>query len=471
MDLLEKDEQNVLMTISKNSNVAEGPESVRDVLMHIYRIKDIKNKTLSQLTQIPVPTLAAIRGELIKEGILENKTMFTTNGKTFVEEKLGFRFSPCPINENFLNEFSLESFPSSILTREIIDFLKKFLSNRPESDVQLDQSMATFETQMKRLALLLLNGDVEGRSILLLGDDDATSAIISSTGLAKRIVVIDVDERILSFVSSLPERYQKTKIETYHIDLRNPLLKNLEKNFDIVFTDPPYTLQGAKLFFQRGMYALRNQGTKFYLSYGPKQPFNIWNLQIQIENSGFYLYKIFQSFNKYKGNLRLGQFSNLFIFKLVHSPEILSYHNVFPYNRELYTSEVKQADKPEIESFEQASRSIGYHIIAELYGIKSIGILDPNSLYKKTLELCEKVKLRVVDSYLYIYPPQGLSIIIELAESHIGLHTWPEHDYMSLDVFICDEPQKAHNFVNEIKKLIKPTKVEEIVINRGLNAN
>ena len=106
-----------------------------------------------------------------------------------------------------------------------------------------------------------------------------------------------------------------------------------------------------------------------------------------------------------------------------------------------------------------------------MYGIENEIILEPNNLFKKTLQLCNDVQLQIVDSYLHIYPPQGLSIIITLAESHIGLHTWPEHDYMSLDVFICDDPKKAHDFVNEIKKLIKPEKVEEIVINRGVNAN
>ena len=471
MNFMEIDEQVVLRTISLSSKVAEGPESVREVLINLYREKDIKNKKLSQLTQIPVPTLTAIRGELIKEGILETITTFTEEGRCFVEEKLGFRLSPCPINEAYLSEFSLDKFPQKILTKQNLSILREYISKRPASDVKLDQSMATFETQMKRLTLLLLNGDLEGRSILLLGDDDATSVLISATGLAKRIVVIDIDERILSFVTNLSSQLQKTTIETYHMDLRNPLLKELERKFDIIFTDPPYTLQGAKLFFQRGIYALRNEGTKFYLSFGPKKPFIMWNLHLMINNSGFYLWKTYQSFNKYKGNLRLGQFSNLFIFKMVHSPDVLSNHNISPYNRELYTSEVKQTEFPMGIEFEQRKRSIGYHIIAEMYGIENEIILEPNNLFKKTLQLCNDVQLQIVDSYLHIYPPQGLSIIITLAESHIGLHTWPEHDYMSLDVFICDDPKKAHDFVNEIKKLIKPEKVEEIVINRGVNAN
>ena len=260
---MEKDEQELLRTISLQSKVAEGPESVREVLLYLYRENEIKNKKLSQLTQIPVPTLSAIRGELIKEGILGTITTFTEAGLKFVEEKLGFKFKPCPISKNYLINFSIDLFPSNVLSQESLLFLKNYLSKRPESDVQLDQSMATFESQLKRLSLLLMNGDLEGRSILLLGDDDATSVVLSSTGLAKRIVVLDIDERILSFVSSLPKQHQKTRIETYHADLRNPLPKDLVQGFDIVFTDPPYTLHASKLYYQTVIYALTFNRTNF----------------------------------------------------------------------------------------------------------------------------------------------------------------------------------------------------------------
>ena len=473
MDLTKDNELNILKTISKQANVAEGPESIREVLLQLYREKEIKNKTLSQLTQIPVPTLSAIRGELIKAGILDTITSFTVQGKSFVEQKLGFRFSPCPITESFLNEFELQTFPETVLPQTTVGKLKNYLGQRPESKVELDQSMATFETQIKRLSLLLMNGDVEGRSILLLGDDDATSVVLSATGLAKHITVVDIDERILDFVASTPLEFQKTPIETISYDLRNPFPKDLLQKYDIVFTDPPYTLQGAKLFFQRGLYAFQTEGTKFYLSFGPKQPLILWNLQLQMYNLGFYLWKSYQSFNKYKGNLRLGQFSNLFIFKMVHSPEFLPKQIPQPYTKKFYTSEVKQIDKLSSQinmEFEEPKRPIGYHVLAEFYGIDNEFFLNSNELYKNTLELCYQAKLQVVDSYMYLYPPQGLSIIVTLAESHIGLHTWPEHDYMSLDVFICDEPHKADNFVKSMKDLIKPEKVEEIKINRGLVA-
>jgi len=39
----------------------------------------------------------------------------------------------------------------------------------------------------------------------------------------------------------------------------------------------------------------------------------------------------------------------------------------------------------------------------------------------------------------------GLTGVLLLAESHITVHTWPEHDYAAFDLFMCGicDPQKA----------------------------
>ena len=39
----------------------------------------------------------------------------------------------------------------------------------------------------------------------------------------------------------------------------------------------------------------------------------------------------------------------------------------------------------------------------------------------------------------------GVTGFLVLAESHISVHTWPEHDYAAFDVFMCGdtEPQAA----------------------------
>lgn len=37
------------------------------------------------------------------------------------------------------------------------------------------------------------------------------------------------------------------------------------------------------------------------------------------------------------------------------------------------------------------------------------------------------------------FSPQGISCVVIVAESHISIHTYPEHQYANVDVFSCGE--------------------------------
>lgn len=48
------------------------------------------------------------------------------------------------------------------------------------------------------------------------------------------------------------------------------------------------------------------------------------------------------------------------------------------------------------------------------------------------------------------FHPQGVTVLGLLAESHISIHTWPEHGYAAIDVFTCGQnadPAKACDFL------------------------
>ncbi len=52
----------------------------------------------------------------------------------------------------------------------------------------------------------------------------------------------------------------------------------------------------------------------------------------------------------------------------------------------------------------------------------------------------------VLSSHFHRFGPQrGVTGVLILAESHITVHTWPEHDYAAFDVFMCGtcKPEKA----------------------------
>ncbi|TKB07402.1 MAG: adenosylmethionine decarboxylase [Mesorhizobium sp.] len=62
--------------------------------------------------------------------------------------------------------------------------------------------------------------------------------------------------------------------------------------------------------------------------------------------------------------------------------------------------------------------------------------------------------------------PRGVTGVLVLAESHISIHTWPEHSYAALDVFMCSRarPKEA---IAVLKQEFKPTHVVEYLLARG----
>lgn len=60
----------------------------------------------------------------------------------------------------------------------------------------------------------------------------------------------------------------------------------------------------------------------------------------------------------------------------------------------------------------------------------------------------------------------AFTVIYLLAESHLSIHTWPEHNYVALDVFTCGE-SNTQFIVNELVKYFEPTDKKIINLSRG----
>lgn len=108
---------------------------------------------------------------------------------------------------------------------------------------------------------------------------------------------------------------------------------------------------------------------------------------------------------------------------------------------------------------------VGTHVIAELYGCK--GVLDHvttvQEILTKAAQLCGA---HILHSKFHKFSPQGLTGYLLLSESHISIHTWPEHGYAAIDVFTCGKmnPKVA---VEYIKRQLKARNASVQVIKRG----
>jgi spermidine synthase len=113
-------------------------------------------------------------------------------------------------------------------------------------------------------------------------------------------------------------------------------------------------------------------------------------------------------------------------------------------------------------------KALGKHILIELYGC-NIDILNDVPTIQKAMDTAaELANATIVKSVFHHFSPHGVSGVVVIQESHLAIHTWPEHGYAAVDIFTCGdtlEPWKAHDFLKETLKATNTTSKE---INRGL---
>jgi spermidine synthase len=73
----------------------------------------------------------------------------------------------------------------------------------------------------------------------------------------------------------------------------------------------------------------------------------------------------------------------------------------------------------------------------------------------------------VVNKVSHQFEPHGETIVFILAESHFVLHTYPEQNYISLDLYACNSNINLESIVYSIKEKINTVKVETKLITRG----
>lgn len=96
--------------------------------------------------------------------------------------------------------------------------------------------------------------------------------------------------------------------------------------------------------------------------------------------------------------------------------------------------------------------ALGRHLLLELK-ICNEEVLDDLNFIKDCLnEAAIQSGATVVGESFYHFSPCGVSGMVNIAESHIAIHTWPEYRYAAVDVFTCGndvDPEKAAWLITE----------------------
>ncbi len=85
-----------------------------------------------------------------------------------------------------------------------------------------------------------------------------------------------------------------------------------------------------------------------------------------------------------------------------------------------------------------SSPHLGRHMLLELFDCPADNLNDTDFIEKALLGICDEIGATTVTSHFHHFAPLGVSGVVIIAESHLTIHTWPEHGYAAVDLFTCD---------------------------------
>lgn len=99
------------------------------------------------------------------------------------------------------------------------------------------------------------------------------------------------------------------------------------------------------------------------------------------------------------------------------------------------------------------------HHVAELEGIEFDLLNNPQKLLETTQKAAASLNLTVVNSFVHRFEPHGLSLVLVLSQSHLAIHTWPEHGYLHMDMVTCSEGIDSESFEEALHNYFSPSTI------------
>ena len=97
-------------------------------------------------------------------------------------------------------------------------------------------------------------------------------------------------------------------------------------------------------------------------------------------------------------------------------------------------------------------KALGRHIVAELSMCNAEILSDIDQVRAIMVRAALAAQATVRELAFHKFEPHGVSGVVVLAESHLSIHTWPEHRYAAIDIYTCGEtadPWKACDYMAE----------------------
>ena len=110
----------------------------------------------------------------------------------------------------------------------------------------------------------------------------------------------------------------------------------------------------------------------------------------------------------------------------------------------------------------------GRHLLVEYTGCDASVLDDLKRIEALMNQAAKAARTNIVASVFQPFEPHGVTGVVVVEESHLSIHTWPEHGYAAVDFFTCGEsvPELAHKVLSEG---LGAERAEIVTVDRGLS--
>lgn len=109
--------------------------------------------------------------------------------------------------------------------------------------------------------------------------------------------------------------------------------------------------------------------------------------------------------------------------------------------------------------------ALGRHVLLELRDCNTAKLDDLPLVRETMLNAAVETGATVIGEIFHQFSPQGVTGVVAIAESHLCIHTWPEHGYAAVDIFTCGvafDPTEAARLIIEGLESASPEITEVI---------
>ena len=113
-------------------------------------------------------------------------------------------------------------------------------------------------------------------------------------------------------------------------------------------------------------------------------------------------------------------------------------------------------------------QALGRHLLLELFDCDAEAINSLDTVKTSMVEAAKRAQATIVDVVFHEFNPFGISGVVVIAESHLSIHTWPEHRYAAVDIFSCGETLKPAEAANYLVEQFGASRASCVEVKRGV---